>query len=102
MVCTDGREEPKIGKLYNLVLVDKERRQLHIQAIGIDKLSGTFSKVKVTGIEKCFDSQITNEDLAREKGNLDLLVGTDLAELHPVPVETKGKLVLLRIHGWMP
>ena len=103
LVCTDGREEPKIGKLYNLVLVDKERRQLHIQAIGIDKLSGTFSKVKVTGIEKCFDSQITNEDLAREKGNLDLLVGTDLAELHPVPVETKGKLVLLRSRfgsGW--
>ena len=54
LVCTDGREEQKTGKLYNLVLVDSDGKFLHIQAVGIDKLSGKFSAVKVWGLRKFF------------------------------------------------
>ena len=63
----------------------------------------SFAKVRVTGIEKIFDQQITDEDLEREGGDLDLLIGTDLAELHPSQVDKKGKLVLLKSmfgSGW--
>ena len=103
LVCTDGREEPKVGKLYNLVLVDRNGRSIHIQAVGIDKLSGKLSKVKVTGIKEVFAKEVADEDLDREAGDLDLLIGTDLAELHPTPVETKEKLILLKSRfgtGW--
>ena len=44
LICTDGREVPKVGRLYNLVLVDKNGKFIHIQAVGIDKLSGQFSE----------------------------------------------------------
>ena len=30
LICTDGRQEPKVGKLYNLVLVDSNAKFLHI------------------------------------------------------------------------
>ena len=42
-----------------------------------------------------FDQDVTDEDLDREGGDLDLLIGTDLAELHPSQVAKKEKLVLL-------
>ena len=103
LVCTDGREVPMVGRMYNLVLVDKNGRFIHIQAVGIDKLSGQFSQVKVTGIESIFNHEITDKDLDRDGGDLDLLIGTDLVELHPTPVAVKGKLVLLKSRfgsGW--
>ena len=103
LICTDGREEPKVGSLYNLVLKDKDGKYIHIQAVGIDKLSGQFSSVRISGIEKAFDLDVNDEDLDREGGDLDLLVGTDLAELHPTPVQVKDKLVLLKSRfgsGW--
>ena len=93
LVCTDGREEPKVGKLYNLVLVDRNGRSIHIQAVGIDKLSGNFAKVKVTGIQKVFTKEVADEDLDREAGDLELLIGTDPAELHPTPVEIQFLIV---------
>ena len=83
LICTDGREEPKFGRLYKLVLVAKSGKMIHIQAVGIPKLSGSFARVRITGIQNVFDQQITDEDLEREEGDLDLLIGTDLAELHP-------------------
>ena len=84
-------------------MITKNGKLIHIQAVGIPKLSGSFAKVTVSGIKKLFDQQITDEDLERDGGDLDLLIGTDLAELHPSQVDTKGKLVLLKSmfgSGW--
>ena len=103
LICTDGRQEPKFGRLYKLVLIDKNGKFIRIQAVGIPKLSGNFAKVKVTGIRRVFDQDVTDEDLDREGGDLDLLIGTDLAELHPSQVAKKEKLVLLESmfgSGW--
>ena len=104
LVCTDGREEPQVGRLYNLILKDRFGRPIHIQAVGIKKLSSKFGSVRVLGIKEVFpDHDVTDEDLEREGGNLDLLLGTDLAELHPTHVQTKDKLVLFKSKfgsGW--
>ena len=83
--------------MYNLVLVDSNAKFLHIHAVGIPKLSGKFGGVKIVDIKKVFPHhEVVDEELERDGGDLDLLIGTDLAELHPVPVETEGKLVLLK------
>ena len=104
LVCTDGREELKVGHLYNLVLVTKNGKNIHIQAIGIEKLSGKFSAVNVKGITTVFPKHNVNDaDLERSSGDLDLLIGADLAELHPASVKVYNKLVLLRSmfgSGW--
>ena len=45
LFCTDGREEAKFGRLYKLVLITKYGKMIHIQVVGIMKLSGSFAKV---------------------------------------------------------
>ena len=45
LICTDGREEAKFGRLYKLVLIAKSGKMIYIQAVGIPKLSGSFTKV---------------------------------------------------------
>ena len=85
--------------MYELVLISKNGKFIHIKAVGIPKLSGNFAKVRVTGIKNVFDQ----EDLDREGGDPSLLIGTDLAKLHPTQVAKKGKLVLLESmfgSGW--
>ena len=104
LVCTDGREEEQTGQLYNLVLKDKNNLYIHIQAVGINKLSGKFAAVKAEGIEQIFpEHDVRDADVTRVAGYLDLLIGTDLAELHPIHVQTIQKLVLLKSRfdsGW--
>ena len=70
---------------------------IHIEAVGIPKLSSSFSSVRVCGIKNVFnpDHGVTDRDLERDGGDLDLLIGTDLAKLNPRQVDKKRKLVLL-------
>ena len=50
-----------------------------------------------------FVKEVADADLDREAGDLILLIGTDLAELHSTPVETTENLVLRKTifgTGW--
>ena len=50
-----------------------------------------------------FVKEVADADLDREAGDLILLIGTDLAELHPTPVETTENLVFRKTRfrtGW--
>ena len=47
-----------------------------------------------------FAKEVADADLDREAGDLILLIGTDLAELHSTPVETTENLVLRKNHIW--
>ena len=105
LIFTDRREEAKFGSLYKLVLIAKNGKMIHIQAFGIPKLLGSFSSVQVCGIKNVFDRNhgVTDRDLERDGGDLDLLIGTDLAELDLRQVNKKRKLVLLESifgSGW--
>merc|ERR1712079_203609 len=80
----------------------------HIQAIGIPHLSTAYSGFKVIDIKTKLNdyrtfSSLTDEKLSRTSSSLDLLIGSDMAELHPVRAATIGKLVILRSDfgsGW--
>ena len=48
-------------------------------------------------------NSVTDKKLQREPGNLDVLIGTDLASLHPKAITNVGQLTLLRSRfgtGW--
>ena len=50
-----------------------------------------------------FAKEVADADLDREAGDLELLIGTDPAELHPTPVETTENLVFRKTRfrtGW--
>ena len=104
LVCTDGKSTSMTGKMYNICLCDKNGNNIYIDAIGIQKLSGKYSEVKVVGIRKIFGRfSVEDRNLSRNSSGIDLLIGADLAELHPKTVATHKKLVLQQSRfgsGW--
>ena len=101
LVTTDGKRSQMNGHLYDLTLVDVNNTAHHIQAIGIKNLSSNYAGFKVIKIKpklKHYKSceGINDKKLARDSGQIDLLLGTDLASLHPVKVATVGQLVIMK------
>ena len=102
LICTDGSEKPSNGYLYKLNLKDKNGYTHQIEAIGLHKLSTEYPAAKVFGVKKALNhlthisSSLTDEKLSRDGGELDILMGTDLANLHPKTVANINHLVILQ------
>ena len=79
-----------------------------MEAIGLEKLSTAYAGVKVVNIKEAVKNNpacrsLTEDKLGRTGGELDLLVGSDLAHLHPKAVTEVGSLSLLKSKfstGW--
>ena len=108
LVCTDGSEKEMRGFIYKLSLRDMSGEHHELEAIGIEKLSTAYAGVKVVNIKEAVKNNpacrsLTEVKLERTGGELDLLVGSDLAHLHPKAVAEVGSLSLLKSKfstGW--
>ena len=106
LICTDGSRTKKNGKLYDVKIVDNQSVVHQIQAIGLTHLSTAYSgfkvvniRRKISNISKCQD--LKESMLKRESGAIDILLGSDIASLHPEKVTSIGELVLLKSKfGW--
>ena len=108
LVTTDGSKKQMTGTLYDLDITDRYGNIHQIQAIGIANLSIAYAGFKVFNVKKkvkdeknCKD--LTDEKLHRSSGSIDLLIGSDLASLHPHKVAAVGDLVILKSKfgtGW--
>ena len=67
-----------------------------MKAFGLDKLSGPLPTIVMDGIKFEFSVKIQNQwdKLARPEGEVDLLIGSEVAHLHPTHMETAGKMVV--------
>ena len=90
--------------MYCIKLVDLLGNIHEIEAIGLENISNKYSGVKVVKTLK-LESGVS---LAKEKfefpsGTLDLLIGTDIASIHPTAVHTIDNLVIMSSQfgsGW--
>jgi len=108
LVTTDGSKKQMTGTLYDLDITDRYGNIHQIQAIGIANLSTVYAGFKVFNVKKkvkdeknCKD--LTDEKLHRSSGSIDLLIGSDLASLHPHKVAAIRDLVILKCKfgtGW--
>ena len=108
LVCTDGSKSKKIGKLFQVSLRDIDGNTHQIQAIGLDKISSKFSGAKVTNVKRdlfrhreCYTLQ--DRKLDRKGGDIKMLIGTDVASIHPVKVANLGDLIIMKTifgTGW--
>ena len=101
LVCTDGSKKSLTGTLYDVEIVDISGNIHQIQAVGIDNLSSYYSGFKVTNIKQKVGKiaacrNLTDDKVNRDGGRVDLLVGSDLASLHPSKIASVGELVILR------
>ena len=100
LICTDGSRTQKNGFIYNMQIKDIYGNFHHIEAIGIDKISSSYSSVKVVNVKKVLSSNmkckfLTDDKLSRDGGDIHLLVGTDVASLHPEKITNIKDLVIM-------
>ena len=105
LVCTDGSEAKKVGMKYTVTLLDKSGNHHMVEAIGLDNISNEYSGVHLIKHIRVPDGdhekKLNRFHLARESGLVDLLVGTDMAPLHPQSHFTVGNLVVMKSNfGW--
>ena len=84
-------------KLYCVELVDMEGTRHLVRAFGLETLSGPLPIVSMRRMLKDEFSvtvQLNWEKLARPGGEVDLLIGSEMAHLHPVQMETVGRMVV--------
>lgn len=108
LIITNGTKVPSKGKLYTLTLQDRQGELHEVQAISLEKISSEFPGVTFQGLENKFShnpmcADFTDRDLNRTKGAVELLIGSDLAALHPRPVGGVRQIKLLKSRfgtGW--
>ena len=83
-------------KLYCVELVDMSGTRHLVRAFGLETLSGPLPIVSLKMIKGEFSVtvQLNWEKLARPGGEVDLLIGSEMAHLHPVHMETVGRMVV--------
>ena len=101
LICTDGSEKQMQGKLFNISLVDIKGEHHQLEAIGLDQLSSTFPGIKVRNIKSYLKDNdafetLSNKKLERTAGEVDLMIGSDLASLHPKHIQNIGQLSIMK------
>ena len=97
LICTDGSKTKMRSKLYKLTIIDINGDRHQLEAIGIPELSTSYPGFKVMNIKnRVPDGQFIEPKLEREGGKIDLLIGTDVASIHPNRIAKIGELVILQ------
>ena len=108
LITTDGNRSRMYGTLYELEIVDIHGEVHQIQVIGLKELSTRYSGFKILNINKAISKieacrGLTEDKLTRMGSEIDVLIGSDLASLHPQSVTNIGDLVILKSQfgtGW--
>ena len=82
--------------LYCVELLDREGVRHLVKAFGLDSLSGPLPTITLGGIKHEFSVAVREnwEKLSRPEGEIELLIGSEVAHLHPVHYETVGRMVV--------
>ena len=94
LVKVGGVTEKVQSFVYNVPLKDKHGRKHVIKAYGIEEISSQIKKVDIEGAI-CFFPDLRAEDIQRPSGFIDLLVGFNYANLHPVRKKAHGHLLVM-------
>ena len=83
-------------KLYCVELLDLDGNRHIIKAFGLEKLSGELPVISLDGIKHQFSKTVQGnwDKFARPTGEVELLIGSEVAHLHPRPFETVGMMVV--------
>ena len=103
LVLSDGTKKPMRGLLYKVELRDVHGQTHEFEAIGLARLSTDYPAIKTANVRETIhhlpqiaSSSFSDEKISRVGGELDLLIGSDLANLHPKFVANINHLVILR------
>ncbi|XP_063863037.1 uncharacterized protein LOC135102172 isoform X1 [Scylla paramamosain] len=81
-------------KEYCIPLIDRTGHVWEINAIGIEEISAKINEFDVSGVKELFVG-VSNHDINRPCGEIDMLIGANYSELLPKVVQTNEGLQLL-------
>ena len=90
-----GQNETIETMKYKLPLLDKQSHAAEFEVYGINKITSDIEHVDVESIAHLFRN-ITNDEIARPAGPVDVLIGCEYAAYHPEREQSIGHLVLLK------
>lgn len=83
------------AKEYIVPLTDVEGETLQIKAYGMEKITTHSKPVDISGVSTLFKG-ISDSDISRTDGEIELLIGADCSILLPVNIESAGNLQLMK------
>ena len=93
-------------KLYVVELIDNQGVRHMIRAFGIPEISRNIQAITIDSIKNQFSIEVQENwnSLQRPVGQVDILIGSEQAHLHPTHYETVGKMTVKRSifgEGWV-
>lgn len=95
IIKVGGDNEKITSTRYKLSLIDKQDQEVKFDVYGIDKITSDIQSVNVNGIVQLFKN-ISEEDISRPSGTIDVLIGYEYAAYHTQNEQTSGHLLLLK------
>ena len=89
----------RMTKMYVVELVNKFGERVLVRAFGVEKISGVVTSVDVSGVRELFSKSVQSKWswLAdRPEGEIELLIGSEMAGLHPDTLEKVGDLKVMK------
>ena len=72
---------------YEVPLMDLEGKEIRVLAYGMEQITGTLDPVSLEDAVHCSFANLDPALVARPSGAVDLLLGINVASLHPVPTK---------------
>ena len=91
-----GVTEEVISSKYQLTLIDEEGRPLTVTVLGLEKISTHIQTVKIEEVVAQFKNILPDDVKRPTHGEVDCLMGMDVAAFHPIRIDAVSHLLLLR------
>ena len=95
IVKVGGNKEEISSYLYDLPLKNRDGEVVILQVYGIDKVSTHLKPIDLSDVIKLFKN-VSELELQRPEGEVDVLVGFEYAGYHPVREQSVNNLLVLR------
>ena len=90
-----GCSEIVVSERFQLTVIDNINNNIQLNVFGIDKISNDIVGINIEQIKNIFIGILWTNFNRPDKGEIDCLVGLDLANYHPVKKSAVGNLLLL-------
>ena len=105
-IATVNGEKDRTTKLYMVELINMSGERKLVRALGMESISGRIPFIRLDGVKHHFSSEVQDVWEAvsnRPIGEIEMLVGSEVAGLHPKAHEVDEDLVVMKSQfgtGW--
>ena len=84
--------------MYAVELLTRDDKRKVVRAFGVDKIGSEIAYVELENVRHDFSEEIQSQWAKvqdRPTGGIHILIGSEMANIHPWPLEVRDNLVML-------